>query len=152
MKTLNNIIPDNLYKKIIDKIPIVCVDVIINKNDSFLMVWRNTEPAKQQWWLPGGRVYKFETLEQAAIRKAKEETGIDCIIKNQVLTDNTIFDTGPYKIPVHSVNVCYSLVPKNKKTKITIDKYSDSFKWCEKVDINWHSYIIKCLIMEGYTI
>lgn len=149
---MSNKIPLNLYKKILTSVPIICVDVIISNKNNFLMVFRNTEPAKNQWWLPGGRVFKFETLEQAALRKAREETGLECRINNQVLTDNTIFSTGPNNIPVHSVNVCYSLYPLSKQPKVALDSYSDNYKWFKGVNPKWHPYIIKCLIMKGYKI
>lgn len=54
------------------------VDVVISKGDSnVLLVKRKNEPFSGKWALPGGMVDYGETVEQAAIREAKEETGLD---------------------------------------------------------------------------
>ena len=69
---MQNKINNIKYKKILEYIPICCVDVVICHFNKILFVKRNTEPAKNEWWFPGGRVYKNEMLEETAIRKAYE--------------------------------------------------------------------------------
>ena len=60
------------YLKIIQSLPISCVDIIIkNKNDEYLLVIK-IEPLKNHYFLIGGRVYLNETLS-AAKRKLNEE-------------------------------------------------------------------------------
>lgn len=85
-------------------------------------MWRDNEPAKDQWWLPGGRVLKGETLAECAVRKAWEEVGLRASIERIVLVDETIFNTGPWGIPVHSVNVCALLsLPTGQDTNLDGD-------------------------------
>jgi len=65
------------YKK-----PSLTVDIIIiNENNDFILIKRKNEPFKNHWAIPGGFVDYGETVENAAIREAKEETSIDVKIK-----------------------------------------------------------------------
>lgn len=57
---------------------IVASDIIIeNSDDSIILVKRANEPFINQWALPRGIMEPGETIEQAAVREAKEETGLD---------------------------------------------------------------------------
>lgn len=71
------VIAADFYKEIVDVIPILCVDIVIENEDRFLLVKRRREPLKGRWWVLGGRVLKGETIAVAANRKAKEEIGIN---------------------------------------------------------------------------
>ncbi|MDD5774094.1 MAG: NUDIX hydrolase [bacterium] len=58
--------------------PSVAVDILIKgKDNSFIMIKRKNPPYKNYWALPGGFVDVFETVEEAAVREAKEETCLD---------------------------------------------------------------------------
>ena len=71
-------LPLNTYKTIVDTVPILCVDAIIsNSIGEYLLIKRAVEPLKGKWWVPGGRVYKCETLAEAIKRKVREELGIE---------------------------------------------------------------------------
>lgn len=58
--------------------PIVSIDLIIlNGANEVLLGYRTNRPAKDKWFVPGGRVFKGERLEQAMARIARTETGIE---------------------------------------------------------------------------
>lgn len=65
--------------------PVVGVGIIILKGGKILLGKRGKEPAKDKWSIPGGAMELGETIEQAAIREAKEETRLD--VYNPVLID-----------------------------------------------------------------
>jgi len=55
--------------------PYLTVDIIIRVGDEVILIARKNPPLG--WALPGGFVDYGESLESAAIREAKEETGLD---------------------------------------------------------------------------
>ncbi len=60
------------------KSPLLATDIIIQYPDGeIVLIERGNEPFKGQYAIPGGGVEIGETVEQAAIREAKEETGLD---------------------------------------------------------------------------
>lgn len=65
----------------IPKQPRLTVDVIIELDGGVVLVERKFEPFG--WAIPGGFVEWGETLETAAIREAKEETGLDVTLRRQ---------------------------------------------------------------------
>ena len=55
----------------------LAVDAIILYDKKIVLIKRKNPPYENYYALPGGFVEKAETVEQALIREAKEETGLD---------------------------------------------------------------------------
>lgn len=64
--------------------PFVTVDVIIEYKGGIVLIKRKNPP--EGWALPGGFVDYGESLERAAEREAKEETGLDIELIRQFHT------------------------------------------------------------------
>lgn len=128
-----NIIPEDNYKQIIELLPILCVDIMVkNRKGKYLLIQRAREPLKGFWWVIGGRVMKGETLEEGAIRKIREETGIvvDKVTMEGYYEDTR--ETSPFgsPIPIHSVSVVFSAnYPEGQEIKL--DYQSSAWKFSD---------------------
>ena len=59
------------------KQPLAGVGAVIVNEGKMILVRRGVEPGKGKWSIPGGLVELGETVRDAVVREAKEETGLD---------------------------------------------------------------------------
>ncbi|MGB9837414.1 NUDIX domain-containing protein [Methanothermobacter sp.] len=85
--------------------PLLTVDVIIRlSEDTLVLVRRGKPPYEGSWAIPGGFVEYGETVEEAAIREALEETGLEVELEGLL---------GVYSDPSrdprgHTVSICFT--------------------------------------------
>ncbi|MGD9082177.1 MAG: NUDIX hydrolase, partial [Desulfobacterales bacterium] len=70
--------------------PLVAVGAIVFKEDKVLLVLRAKPPAENHWTIPGGCVELGETLQEAAEREIREETGLTIQAGEPVYTFDVI--------------------------------------------------------------
>ena len=129
------IIPTEHYKKIIEVLPILCVDIIIkNHNGEYLLIKRANEPLKGKWWVIGGRVLKGESLEQAAKRKVKEEVGLEIDNVKSIGYYEDALETNPFCLttPLHSISVVFSTIIEDEQI-VTLDYQSSDWKYTKEL-------------------
>ena len=65
------------FLDVVKNTPLVSIDLLVrNSNKDVLLGRRVNEPAKQFWFVPGGRILKDEALEDAFSRTVKNELGL----------------------------------------------------------------------------
>ena len=124
------------YAGMIENLPICCVDLIIVHKNKILLLKRKNPPLKNEWWIPGGRLYKNELLKDAVKRKAREEAGIDVEIVRQLGAYEHIFKDSAFEgvqTGTHTVGATFIVKPKNEEINIKVDKDSKGFKWIDKI-------------------
>lgn len=144
-------IPELEYRKIVETIPTVCVDLVIIYDYKCLLLLRKNEPASGQYWFPGGRILKLETIRDAAIRKAKEETNLDCEFVKMVSVEETIFEKkGDMNTDVHTINLCCHLVPASIDC-LKIDNNHIGYEWIDRQSDLYHDAVNHPLSLMGFS-
>ena len=144
-------ISEEEYSKILDLMPICCVDLIVKQEKQVLLVLRENKPAKNVWSFPGGRIFKGEKLEEAVLRKAKQEIGIDVKILSKIGVYETIFKEANFKnvnSGTHTINIVFIVEPI-KDFKIKLDPTHSKLKWVNKIDNSLYPYVKGVLTDSG---
>jgi 8-oxo-dGTP diphosphatase len=85
--------------------PHVAVGAVVLKENKVLLIKRENSPGKGLWAIPGGRVQLGETLQEAAEREIREETGVVIRAKDPVYTFDVIERDTHGRIRFHYVIV-----------------------------------------------
>src|SRR5277367_6321025 len=65
------------FRDVVKNTPLVAIDLVItDPSGAILMGWRENEPAKGTWFVPGGRIRKDEKIADAFERIIRTETGL----------------------------------------------------------------------------
>ena len=85
--------------------PQIAVGAIVIRDNKVLLVKRKQPPSEGLWAIPGGRVELGETLQEAAEREVKEETGVTVRAGNPVYTFDLLEQDDAERIRYHYVIV-----------------------------------------------
>jgi len=113
-----------------DGITHISTGVAVVKDGQILLVRRSIDDFLGGYYeLPGGGVDNGETIEQAAMREVKEETGL---VPSKVITTFKGFDyTTDRKPRVRQVN----LIIEAKPGEVKLSAEHDAFVWANKDDL-----------------
>ena len=107
------------------------VAAVIKRNNKIFVTQRGYGEFKDGWEVPGGKVEKGETKEEALIREIKEE--LDTVIKVDSYLDTIEYDYPDFHLSMDCF-IC-SIVEGN----LVLKEHEDS-KWIKKEEIdtlNW---------------
>lgn len=137
------------YTRFLELMPVCCVDAVIHTRKNFLLIKRLQEPAKGEWWFPGGRMLKNETAVEAVIRKTMEETGLEVVVEKLIGVYDTMFDTCHFGIPVHTVNVAFLVTPVSGTIDgINLDSFSSDYSIINSIE-GCNYYVTRVMIDSG---
>jgi 8-oxo-dGTP diphosphatase len=83
--------------------PLAGVGAVITQDNQVILVRRGKEPSKGDWSIPGGLVNVGETLRDAAIREAFEETGLEVEPTDLVELVERIFRDDSGRVQYHYI-------------------------------------------------
>lgn len=90
---MSECIPDDEWETVIRNVPIVSVDLVVECRNGVVLGKRSNEPAKGEWFVPGGRIVKGERLVEAVHRIANEELGVGVEICESLGAFEHFYDT-----------------------------------------------------------
>ncbi|MBL1263148.1 GDP-mannose mannosyl hydrolase [Candidatus Methylomicrobium oryzae] len=103
------------FLEVIERTPLVSIDLVVqDQAGRVLLGWRTREPAKNTWFVPGGRIRKNETLDAAFSRIAAAELGTSLARSQAALLGvyTHLYETnfaGAAGIDTHYVVLAYAL-------------------------------------------
>jgi len=136
-KQQKDYIPTEQYNQIVELIPIASVEAVIQIDGALLFLKRNNQPAKGEWWFPGGRIKKGESIQNALIREIKEETGLTITQYKLINVYSRVF---PQR---HDITIAY--LCKAEKQKIVLDNEHSEYKLFNNPPEGLHFYIIQTI-------
>jgi 8-oxo-dGTP diphosphatase len=105
---------DEEYQFIFDRVPRLCIDIVVVKQNGILFFKREIEPFKGKWTLPGGAMRMGENFDTAHQRILNAEFGpkVKCI-KKRIIGVCNHWPDGPNR---HSVSILFQTVISGRIT------------------------------------
>ena len=121
-----------LFSSIIANTPLISIDLIIKDSQGKVLLGKRiNKPACGSWFVPGGRVFKDESLEDAFTRTCKDEIGKvfsinDATFKGiyQHFYDDNVFND---EFSTHYIVLGFELIIKEDLSLDTIQH--EKYKW-----------------------
>jgi colanic acid biosynthesis protein WcaH len=120
------------FIQIIKNTPLISIDLIIeNEEGKILLGKRVNEPAKNEWFVPGGRIFKDETLDTAFSRTTTSEIGITLERKEvnfyglyEHFYENNVFNNA---FSTHYIVLAHKFKVKEKEIKL--NNQHEKYQW-----------------------
>ena len=122
------------FSTVIESTPLVSIDLVVkNKQGEALLGERLNKPAKGDWFVPGGRILKNESLANAFKRLTLEELGQEFTIDQAELlgpfdhfyNDNVFGD----EFSTHYVAIAYVLTLDDNLNSLPMNVQHGAYQW-----------------------
>ncbi|MFT6330199.1 MAG: colanic acid biosynthesis protein WcaH [Bermanella sp.] len=131
---------EKVFSSGIESLPLVSIDLIVRDNVSgkYLFGWRRNRPAADHWFVPGGRVHKNESLDDAFTRLVQTELGFDesrataqWLGVYEHFYDDCVFGE---EISTHYIVLAYEIVVNISELNLPMEQHS-KYQWMSKDEI-----------------
>jgi len=120
---------DTTFKTIIDSAPLISIDILLKKDNKFLLGRRVNKPAQGYFFSTGGRINKNESIDNAMARVALNELNIELkSIPKFIGVFEHFYDDSIYKnVSTHYVDIAYEYKVK-EIPDLPTEQHSE-YKW-----------------------
>jgi colanic acid biosynthesis protein WcaH len=130
-------IPRATYERIVECMPIVSVEALIVSEGMLLFLRRKNQPAKGEWWFPGGRIRKGESLKEALCREIIEETGLEIMSSRFVGVYSRVF---PER---HDITIAY--LCKCKEGIVRLNEEHSKYAFFSENPDGLHPFLVETI-------
>lgn len=136
----SRLLPDEVFAQVIEHAPLIAIDLLVeDKEQRVLLGWRKNPPAQSSWFVPGGRIQKNETLDQAFARITRAELGQAFDLEQSVFTgvyqhfypDNFRGDT---RMGTHYIALAHRLWAGNSDLPLPQSQHAQ-YRWAHPATI-----------------
>lgn len=126
-------LPIDLFKFALEHLPLFAMDlIVVNEQNEILVGKRVNAPAQGFWFVPGGRVFKNESLSDAFVRISAGELGKVFSYNDAKLlgiydhfySDSVISDT----ISTHYINAAHVIRIDSLLTDLPVSQHTN-YRW-----------------------
>jgi colanic acid biosynthesis protein WcaH len=140
-------IPDDEWATVVESVPIVSVDLVVECPEGVVLGRRENEPVKGEWFVPGGRVRKGEQLREAVHRVAEVELGVDIEIREELGAFEHFYESSEVGCPKHYVANGYHVW--TDETIFDADDQHEGMAVFEGLPTDLHEYVEDYLKTAG---
>lgn len=125
------------FTQVIANTPLVSIDLVVkNSQGQFLLGWRKNRPAKNFWFVPGGRIQKNERLDDAFLRLTEAELGQRIAMKDaqwkglyEHFYDDFVFsDETDEQVSTHYVVLAFEVTLDSDDLELPMGQHTD-YRW-----------------------
>lgn len=127
-------LPFETFLDAVRHVPLVAIDLLVQDAEGrYLLGLRTIKPAAGYWFVPGGRIYKDETLQQAFVRISRDELGVELSIDDATFVGvhEHFYDEnagGVEGFGTHYVALGYRLQGDASALNLPTDQH-ESYRW-----------------------
>jgi len=120
---------DMTFKTIVDSAPLISIDILLKKDNKFLLGRRVNKPAQGYFFSTGGRINKNESIDNAMARVALNELNIELeSIPKFIGVFEHFYDDSIYEnVSTHYVDIAYEYEVK-EIPDLPTEQHSE-YKW-----------------------
>jgi colanic acid biosynthesis protein WcaH len=147
MNTNPNLLSVETFMQVIRNTPLISIDLLIyNGNKEVLLGWRNNLPARNYWFVPGGRIYKDESIRNAFSRITQDEAGVRLNTAQAVFhgvfehfypNENFAHETG---FGTHYVVLAFEITLTDELTSLPREQHT-LYKWMSVTELLEHDQV-----------
>ena len=144
MDLQDEFIPPETFATCLNNAPQPCVDLVVEYEDGILLTRRQKEPAKGEWFWPGSRLYKGEHLDDAVVRVAREELGLETETVERLGVSEHFWEASAVDgvETRHTIPVVYRVRPAPGAT-VTLDEQHDEYRVVTAPPTGANEYVVE---------